>query len=95
MYTRVNDKPIKENFMTYNDGTLRMFDAPPGGSSQNLVSLPIMLGAFVFLSIILALVFFFLGPKDSKFLFSLAGFGLGVVISIFIWVFWGKNNYKV
>ena len=91
MYTRINDKRVKEDF----DGSLKMFDIPPPGTSQNAVSLPIMIGAFVFLSIILALVFFFLGPKDSKFLSTLAGFGLGVVISILIWVFWGKNNYKL
>jgi hypothetical protein len=94
MYTRIDDKPVIENF-TYRDGSLKMFDIPPPSTGQNSVSLSLMLGAFIFLSIILAIVFFFLGPKDSKFLSTLAGFGLGVVISIFIWVFWGKNNYKV
>lgn len=96
MYTRQDDIPIipiREDYLSYqSDGRIRQITL---NSSDNNISLPLMISGFLLLSIILTIVFFFLGPKQYKLIMSLAGFGLGIIISILIWFLWGKNNYKM
>jgi|688.fasta_scaffold2513237_1 hypothetical protein len=100
MYVRVNDVPTKEDFITYQrDGSLNIkafnksFSISDDDSKK--ISLPIFIGVFILITLLLTVVFFFFASSDKKFIYALAGFGLGVVISILIWVFWGKDNYKL
>ncbi len=101
MYVRVNDVPTKENFITYQkDGSLNVkafnkaFTISSSDDSKK-ISLPIFIGVFILITLLLTVVFFFFASSDKKFIYALAGFGLGVLISVLIWVFWGKDNYKL
>ncbi len=108
MYFRIDDKVIppefsQESFLSYNkDGSLNSSNTLNTNNilrameqHSNKISLPIMLGGFLLLSIILAIIFFLFGPSGKKTIYMLAGFGVGILISILIWFLWGKNNYKL
>ena len=91
MYTRVNDIPVKEDYLSYQkDGSLKSLRTSLLGFDK--ISLPIMLGIFVLLIIIFTIIFFFIGPSNNKLIFTLAGFGLGIIVSIIFWFLWGKNH---